>query len=125
MSRNDGVEIQLQSSFQRLRPFEETTALGVIDIDIDPGRSCRTCRGPAAGGASKKEVARVNDVEFGKIDDGISARVTASEVFCANLFSAQVQREFIGECNSRQPDRCTGGVLVIGLLNIGKIDANV
>ena len=88
MSGNDRIEVEREDAVERLRPVEEAAALRVVDVDVHAGRPrprrCRSGpRAPSPGLTPKKEVACVNRLQLGEVDDGVAVRMTAAEVLRA------------------------------------------
>ena len=123
MARNHGVEVELEHAVEHVGPVEKAAALSIVDIDVDAWRSIRVL--PGRRGTSEEQVARVNDAEVRKIDDGVAVRMTAAEPQRPCLDVAEVDRKLVGENEIREPDRQARIVLIVRLPDVRQVGTNV
>ena len=126
MSRDHRVEIELQHLVHRLRPVQEASTLDVVNVDRDAGRPLPGWRSsPAATSQRQEQIAGVDGLHLGEVDDRVAARVAAAEIVSLNLLAAKIDRELVRERDAWQPDRCSRRVLVVRALDIGQVGADV
>ena len=69
----------------------------------------------------EKQTTGVNDLELGKVNDGVAVGVTAPEIFRAYLFASEMHSEFVREREPGQAYRSAWCVFVIRLSYISDV----
>src|SRR5688572_30074328 len=112
VARDD--EVEFERPLEGARPLDQTATLHIVDVDRHTGPR-----------AADEQIAGVNGLQLGEIDDRVAAGVAPAEVVRLDVPAAQMHVQPIAERDSWQTDRRAWRVLVVRPLQVLQVRVHV